>query len=172
MLNVKAEVYWIVGPCTGHVGILLRPRGGDWLEDEVRAWKQSGVDVVVSLLTPEEVDHFGLEKEPNCCYDNGIECMAFRIDDRSVPSSLRAALDLLRTLAMKLRLGKNVGIHCRQGIGRSALIASGLLIQSGMGADTVLKRVSDARGCPAPETEEQLKWVKGLAHGIVTVETQ
>ena len=32
-----------------------RPRGGDWLEDEIQAWRRSGVGVVVSLLTPDEI---------------------------------------------------------------------------------------------------------------------
>ena len=32
--------------------ILLETRGGDWLEDEIQSWRRSGVDVALSLLTP------------------------------------------------------------------------------------------------------------------------
>jgi len=32
----------------GFLAISGRPRGGEWLEDELRSWHQSGVDHVVS----------------------------------------------------------------------------------------------------------------------------
>jgi len=38
----------------GRLGIAARPRGGDWLIDELRSWRKAGVHVVVSLLTPDE----------------------------------------------------------------------------------------------------------------------
>ncbi len=57
---MKNPVYWIEGVPTGKVAIVPRPRGGDWLEDEVRAWRAAGIDVVVSLLTDDEVRELGL----------------------------------------------------------------------------------------------------------------
>ena len=48
---MRTEVYWIKGPWQGGLAILPRPRGGDWLNDKVRAWRQSGLYRVVSLLT-------------------------------------------------------------------------------------------------------------------------
>jgi len=35
---------------------MARPRGGDWLQDEILALKRSGISILVSLLTPEEED--------------------------------------------------------------------------------------------------------------------
>ena len=55
--------YLIEGPWPGRLAIVPRPRGGDWLEDEVRAWKEMGFDVVVSLLTRDELDELGLVAE-------------------------------------------------------------------------------------------------------------
>jgi hypothetical protein len=51
---MRTELYPIDGPWPGHLAIAPRPRGGDWLEDEIRAWRRSGVDVVLSLLSREE----------------------------------------------------------------------------------------------------------------------
>ena len=57
---MRAEVYWIEGPWPVRVAIPPRPRGGDWLEDEVRAWRASGVAVRVSLLTGSEIHDLDL----------------------------------------------------------------------------------------------------------------
>ena len=158
------EAYWIPGPWPGRLAILPRPRGGDWLADDVRFWRQSGLDIVVSLLTSEEAKEFALAQEEESCRANGIEFLAFPVVDRGVPSSPAAALDLVRQLDTALTEGKNVGIHCRQGIGRSALIAACLLVLSGMDSESAFGRLSAARGYSVPETTEQREWVTQFAH--------
>ncbi len=57
---MRTNLYWIDGPWLGRLAISPRPRGNDWLEDEVRGWKQAGVDVVMSLLTEDERVDLGL----------------------------------------------------------------------------------------------------------------
>lgn len=57
-----STMYPIPGPWTGQLAILARPRGGDWLEDEIRGWRSSGIEMVVSLLELEEQDELGLPK--------------------------------------------------------------------------------------------------------------
>jgi len=69
---MKAELYWVEAPWQGRLAIAPRPRGGDWLEDEVRAWRQSGVEVVVSLLTDSEIAEFDLGREEAYWKTNGI----------------------------------------------------------------------------------------------------
>jgi hypothetical protein len=34
---MRAELYWIEGPWPSQLAILPRPRGGEWLEDEIRS---------------------------------------------------------------------------------------------------------------------------------------
>jgi hypothetical protein len=48
-----ARIHWIELPLTGRLAIAARPRAGDWLVDEVAAWRAAGIDLVVSLLEPE-----------------------------------------------------------------------------------------------------------------------
>ncbi|MDP2708210.1 MAG: hypothetical protein Q8O70_12020, partial [Burkholderiales bacterium] len=62
--------------------------------------------------------------------------------------------------------GKNLAIHCRQGIGRSALLAACLLIMTGVDPDTAFQRLSAARGCAVPETAEQREWVRKFAQEL------
>jgi hypothetical protein len=47
---MRTELYWVEGPWSGRLAIMPRPRGGDWLEEEIQSWRRSGIDVVVSLL--------------------------------------------------------------------------------------------------------------------------
>lgn len=58
-------------------------------------------------------------------------------------------------LAEQARNGRSVTVPCRQGIGRSAVLAAAVLIATGIDAEDALRRVAEARGRPVPETAEQ-----------------
>lgn len=150
----------------GRLAILPRPRGGDWLEDEVRAWRQAGVDVVVSLLTREEVADLDLAGEEELCRSNGVRFLSFPLPDRGVPASKEVVRDLVARLAQYLAAGSSVAIHCRQGIGRAGMIAASVLVSTGLDPETAIGRVSAARGCPVPETPGQRRWIEEFAAGL------
>jgi protein-tyrosine phosphatase len=156
---MRTELYWIEGPWPGRLAIMPRPRGGDWLEDEIQSWRQSGVDVVVSLLTREEQSELSLADEEVLCRANGIEFVSFPIVDRGIPSSYEAFWDLVFKSAQQLANGKNIAVHCRQGIGRAALVVICLLVFSGVEPAAAVERVGTARGCSVPETPEQRRWI-------------
>jgi hypothetical protein len=86
------ELFWIDGPWTGRLAISPLPRGGDWLEDEIRAWRDAGVEVVVSLVTPDEASDLELEREPEICEAHRIRLMSLPIVDRGVPASETEAM--------------------------------------------------------------------------------
>jgi protein-tyrosine phosphatase len=156
------DLFWIPGPWRGRLAMSTRPRGGDWLEDEVRAWHRSGIDIVVSLLEPAESEQLGLQQERRLVEANGLRFLSLPITDRGVPSSGKAAVSLLKDLTHALEEGKHVAVHCRQGIGRSGLIAAGALVASGATPEAALRTVSSARGLTVPETPEQRRWVEQL----------
>jgi protein-tyrosine phosphatase len=160
---MRTKLYWITGPWSGRLAVTPRPRGGDWLEDEIHSWRRSGVGGVVSLLTSDEVGDLDLATEAGLCGADEIKFFSFPIEDRHVPSSKEAFSDLVTKLDGMLSEGKNVAVHCRQGIGRAALVAVCLLIQSGMATEAAIERVSIARGCPVPETDEQRRWITAFA---------
>jgi len=85
-----ASPFWIPTETSGRLAILARPRGGDWLPDEVAVWKRAGI---------------------------------------------------------------------WQGIGRSGLLAIGILSVLGVSTADAIRKVSLARGVPVPETTEQLEWI-------------
>jgi protein-tyrosine phosphatase len=152
-------LYWVEGPWPGKLAISPRPRGGDWLKDEMRSWRRAGVGLVVSLLTPDEVEDLGLQNEPMECRENGIEFISFPIVDRSVPASEGDAVRLIERLDAELDRGRNIVVHCRQGVGRSGLIAASLLVARGEHAAVAMETVSRFRGAIVPETPAQENWI-------------
>ena len=164
---MRTELYWIEKAWLGNLAIMPRPRGGDWLEEEIQSWRRSGVDVVVSLLTREEQTELNLLDEESLCRANGIEFVSFPIADRGIPSSFEAFSELTSKLAEQLANGKNIAVHCRQGIGRAALVAVSLLTMSGVEFEIAIERVGVARGCFVPETPEQRRWIADFAKSLV-----
>lgn len=160
---MRAEVNWVPGPWPGRLGIVPRPRGGDWLRDDVRSWREAGFGVVASLLTPEEETELGLQLEMPHARGVGLEFHAFPIPDRGVPASRTETDDLIRALKRALESGRSVALHCRQGIGRSAPIAAALLVSTGEEPQSAFRTIEAARGIPVPETDAQREWVEELA---------
>lgn len=160
---MKTEVYWVPGPWRGRLGIVPRPRGEDWLQDEVKSWRGAGLDVVTSLLTADEAAELGLLQEEALARREGIELRSFPIPDYGVPSSRADFARFLGGLEQALRAGKSVGIHCRQGIGRSSLVVAALLVSAGEEPDEAFRRIAKARGRDVPDTDEQRRWVSQIA---------
>jgi hypothetical protein len=50
-------------------------------------WKAAGLDVVVSLLEPDEISELGLRREAELCRAQGIAFISFPIADRGLPKS-------------------------------------------------------------------------------------
>jgi protein-tyrosine phosphatase len=152
----------VPGPWRGRLAVATRPRGGDWLEDEASGWRRAGLNVVVSLLEPEEAAQLELIHEREAAEATGIHFISFPIPDRGVPASMQDTLLLLRNIAEELEKGSSVAVHCRQGIGRSGLIAAGALVVSGVPTERAMDVVSAARGQTIPETSDQLEWLRSL----------
>jgi len=159
-------VYRIDGPWSGQLAIVPRPRGGEWLDDEVRVLRDAGFDTLLSLLTNEESKELGVSSEAQATAKYGMEFLSFPIPDLGVPDSTPAIREFLSHVLDDLRAGKNVAIHCRQGIGRSGLIAASLLVVAGIDPLVALRTVSAARGLNVPETSEQRDWVMELSHDV------
>jgi protein-tyrosine phosphatase len=160
---VPKDVFWVDGPWRGKLGILPRPRGGDWLRDETSAWRQAGIKKVVSLLEPHEVSQLLLEEEAAAATASGVEYTSFPIPDRGVPASNQSVAQLAADILDELKAGRTVAVHCRQGIGRSGLLLAGVLMAAGDDLDTALRTISQARGTEVPETQEQRRWLEDFA---------
>lgn len=158
-----SEFHWLTGQWPGKLALAARPRGGDWLADELENWKRSGVQSVLSLLTPDEEQELGLGGEASEARKIGLEFRSYPIEDRGVPRSEAELGSVLDTVNLTLRAGRNLLVHCRQGIGRTGLVAACLLVKNGMSPGSAVEAVSVARGITVPETVEQREWIERYA---------
>jgi protein-tyrosine phosphatase len=62
-------------------------------------------------------------------------------------------------LSSELSQGKNIAIHCYAGIGRTGMVAAGILMKQGQSVDLALLELSRIRGLRVPETLEQITWL-------------
>lgn len=69
-------------------------------------------------------------------------------------------MTLAHRLARAIEAGSVIGVHCRAGIGRSAIIAASILMALGQTADAALKLITEARGVSVPDTFEQREWIR------------
>jgi protein-tyrosine phosphatase len=160
---MSTELYWLDERWPGRVALSARPRGGDWLSDEVADWKRAEVSVVLSLLEPQEERDLDLKREPRQVREQGLEFASLPIPDRHVPRSEPKLMQVLDELDAALSKGKNVLVHCRQGVGRSGLVAACLLVRKGLSPGAAIDKISAARGVAVPETEEQREWIDHFA---------
>lgn len=160
---MPTKLYWLDEAWPGRIALSARPRGGDWLVDEVSDWKRSDIGTVLSLLEPQEEKDLDLQREAAEIRREGLEFVSFPIPDRQVPKSEAGLANVLEKLEHSLSRSKNVVIHCRQGVGRSGLVAACLLVKKGMSPGAALEKISAARGVAVPETEEQREWIDHYA---------
>ncbi len=143
------------------IGTMARPRGGDWLLDDLASLKRMNLDVLVCLMEEEELHELGLEDESNICDEMGIDFIHFPISDFGLPADENAARKLVLQLKGLVEQGKKVAVHCRMGIGRSSTIAAATLVALGNHrTKTAFEGIQKVRGLRVPDTEQQIEWVE------------
>ncbi len=153
------RIFWINEFKKGNLGMMARPRGNDWLEDEIIKLKRIEVDTVISLLEPNEIVELEIEKEQEICEKWKLDFINYPIRDRNLPTDGSAYLELILKIDQKLRNDKKVVVHCRMGIGRTSIVAAGVLIRNGTKADNVFDLLTEKRTLTVPDTDEQKQWV-------------
>jgi len=152
------DIYWIKDFLAGNLAIMPKPRSNEWLEDEIQEFNNQGVNLVVCLLTTDEIYELELQQEKTLCERYQIQYISFPIMDRSVPSFLETK-KLVDHLLCQLKEGKKVAVHCRAGIGRAGLITASILIRFGIEPEHACQLISKARKIQVPETDEQQRWL-------------
>lgn len=155
---MRPTLFHIPAPTPGRLSTMARPRGDDWLDDEMTGLREAGVDVLVCLQSDVERRELGLLDEGPAAGRAGIEFRHFPIEDFGVPDRAAAA-PLVESLVAALAEGRHVVVHCRGGIGRSSLVAAAVLVRLGATPAGAWDTIAAARGLPVPETDEQRAWL-------------
>ena len=155
------------GDGRGRIGITLCPgktdpagMTGAWARDldaDLDAIQHWGATAVVSLITEEELDFLSVRGLPGAVRDRHMEWWHAPIPDGWPPGpdledSWATAGEAIRD---RLRLGFDVLVHCRGGLGRAGTVAARLLVELGASPDDAIRRVRNARSRYAIETASQ-----------------
>lgn len=101
------------------------------LETDISMIKHSQIDVVVCTMEWYELVHLGLVGYPESIQSKGILFYHFPIRDMTAPSC--QTIDIITNIIVNHLLnGKNVLVHCYQGLGRSGLICACCLVRLGL----------------------------------------
>ncbi len=160
------DIYWLPLSLPGRLGTMPRPRGHDWLEDEIAHLRRSKVDILVSALKWAECVELDLLQEPQLARRAGLEMVEFPIPDRGCPESSLRFIECVQSLAREVEQGKSVVVHCRQGIGRASLLAVGVLGALSYSSEQAWQLMSDVRGRQVPDTEAQRDWLDRIWTGL------
>ena len=159
----------------GRIGITLCPgkvdaralfgpvsRNLDTDLDVVERW---GATAVVSMITDEEIEYLSVRDLPRSVRDRHMEWWHAPIPDQCPPGSefeeaWTVAGEVLRD---RLRLGFDMLVHCKGGLGRAGTVAARLLAELGVPPDDTIRLVRDARSPHAIETSPQERHVRGCS---------
>jgi protein-tyrosine phosphatase len=160
------ELYWVKEIEPLRLALMPRPRGADLLEGEVASWQSAGIGLVVSLLEPHEVSELDLRREASLCEIAQIKFISVPIADRGVPKNRAAIATRVNEVVSTLRRGAAVAVHCRAGIGRTAVFAGCVLHELGTPVAEIFPLLSRARRVQVPDTPEQVEWVHGFTRSV------
>jgi protein-tyrosine phosphatase len=143
-LKAVDEVFWVKGEPAASLAIVLRPRGGDWLKDELLRMRREGIQTLVSLLEPQEAAYLGLEDEGRIAEETGLHFLSHPIPDVHVPQNPSSFREFVSDLARRLKDGEKIGVHCRGSIGRATVTAACTLIHLGWSPKDALAAIGGA----------------------------
>jgi len=132
------------------------------LDDVFRALRARGCGALVSLVEDREFAAFcGKKVFAEHAARHDFAWHHLPICDFQAPDSafLEAWRPVSKFLLEELRMGRDVCLHCKGGIGRSGTVAALLLIDHGLGGDEAIVQVRQARR-GAIETPEQEVFVR------------
>ncbi|MFV0296162.1 MAG: hypothetical protein ACK5JT_08595 [Hyphomicrobiaceae bacterium] len=162
---MAATIYWVDDGGPGKVAVVQRPRSAA-IYGEL---KRGGIDVLVSMLKPDEEVEVGLGNAAAYCEACGIEFVSVPVVDHGLPQSVEDTYAIVDHLCGCRRLGLGVGAHCFAGLGRSPLMISAMLIHGGLSARRAVELVSDARGAAVPEMPCQQEWLRSYEAFLVDI---
>ncbi len=147
-------------------------------DDEERKLKMTGIisvgiDVIINLQEQDETNHYG-----DYFYDYakdlrhyGISTLRFPIVDLGIPSE-EQMIKILNLIDKSLTEDKKVYVHCWGGVGRTGTVIGCFLLRHGYASNdnvidyiAYLKRTTPIYDRPSPETDAQIRFVRGWKKG-------
>ncbi|MEL7296320.1 MAG: dual specificity protein phosphatase family protein [Pseudomonadota bacterium] len=144
---------------SGFLAVMAKPVPGEWVDEEFSGLYEAGLRQVVSLLEDHEAFELGLSEEKDLCEKHGLNFVSYPIPDRGLPPTVEGFKELTKAIYHETADGSSTVVHCRAGIGRTGLVASGILLHAAFSVEEAFDRISKRRGVEVPDTREQRDWL-------------
>ncbi|MEQ8353314.1 MAG: isochorismatase family protein [Leptospiraceae bacterium] len=135
------------------------------LKKDLETIRNENVKGVMCLVTPDELEYYGVTHLMSAYKEAGLDSLAFPILDQHAPSA-EGLLDALAWLEDQRGKDHPVLIHCVGGLGRSGLVVAAYLMQKGLDLQEAVETVRLARSQRAIETREQMDFLKKIESTI------
>lgn len=146
------------------IALTILPGRKDYSRDlsqDIKEIKASNIGGIVTLITHDEMDYYGVNDLLVQYEKNGIDYIHQPIIDQKTPNRLE--LEVINAfINTKLNQNKKVLIHCVGGLGRSGLVAACYLKSVGCASNEAIKAIRSARSLRAIESKEQEDFVNNF----------
>jgi protein-tyrosine phosphatase len=135
----------------GSIGMCMCPGRNNhkkWSRDfatDLKVLISNNVELVVNLMTSEEIKKMGLSDVSERLQSVGIEWLHYPISDKWIPGSNDDFLNLTQILVEKIKLGKRIVVHCNGGKGRTGLTVVACLIKLGVTQLEAITKIRNVR---------------------------
>lgn len=130
---------------------------------DIEDWTKQGVAIVLCLLNDYEIRTLGVDEKlyKKVCLSSGVELVQYPIIEMSVPEENTQIHAILHKLAQSVENGQRIVIHCRGGIGRTAIIVCALLKLLAIEDNPrkAIQYVREVRDKRCVESRKQEDWV-------------
>lgn len=140
---------------SGRIGLTLAPGqlfvdsttvyDRDLVSDLNRLRQVYGINQLVCLLEPEELDSLGISHLLAETEATGMTTEWLPISDEGVPDSMPEFAELVERVVQTVSSGSSVVIHCRGGRGRTGMLAACCLVQLGHDPELAIQTVQQIR---------------------------
>ena len=146
---------------TGKLFLHSLPGRYEPYQEAAREIEKRRIDEVVCLATLEEIRLKSPQYEKAGFLDNQFwQQRMFPIPNFGAPEDRDGFLHLVRDLSRSLISGKRLLVHCGGGVGRTGMLAVGLLIALGMDAEQAGQAVISADSHPETAVQDRLlEWL-------------
>ncbi len=150
---------------SGNIYLHSMPGRKEPLADTFRTIHKYGISKIVSLTSLDEINNKSPELAVAIETDELIvERISFPIDDYGIPTDRNAFLELSNEIAVYLKDGESILIHCGAGRGRTGTLAVSILMSLGIKLNQATQIVAKAKSYP--ETHEQVKLLEWIGSNL------
>jgi protein-tyrosine phosphatase len=124
----------------------------------IKEYRKNRIDVVVPLVTDEEIKNKAARDLPKVYAKEKLEVIRFPIPDLTSPS-VNEVTESIEKIVVELRAGKRVVVHCNAGLGRTGVVLACILCHiSGMNGDEAITFTK--KYLSLNMTDEQIRFVR------------